>query len=95
VEFSLRTGPVTLLSITYLGSGRFKMVAASGISVPGDIPQTGNTNTRVRFPMPVTEFLRRWCEAGPTHHFALGTGDLTPELRKLARIMDIDLEVIE
>lgn len=94
VEFSLRTGPVTLLSITYLGNGRFKMVAASGISVPGDIPQTGNTNTRVQFPMPVTEFLRRWCEAGPTHHFALGTGDLTPELRKLARIMDIDLEVI-
>ena len=95
VEFSLKAGEITMLSMNYLPNGRFKLVAATGISHDGAIPQTGNTNTRVSFNMPVTEFLRRWCEAGPTHHLALGIGNLIPEIRCFARIMDMELEVIE
>ncbi len=96
VEFSLKNGPVTLLSMNFQPNGRFKLVAAAGVSVPGEIPHTGNTNTRVTFPgSEITDFLRRWCEAGPTHHFALGTGNLLPEIRAFARIMDLDLEVVE
>ncbi len=95
VEFSIRAGDVTLLSLNAKPDGRFKLVAAAGESVRGDIPRTGNTNTRVRFKMPVTEFIRRWCEAGPTHHLALGVGDRLAEIRRFARIMDIELEVIE
>lgn len=93
VEFSLKAGEITMLSMNYLPNGRFKLVAATGISHDGAIPQTGNTNTRVSFNMPVTEFLRRWCEAGPTHHLALGIGNLIPEIRCFARIMDMELEV--
>ncbi len=95
VEFSLKAGHVTMLSITYLPGGKFKLVAAAGTSIAGAIPQTGNTNTRVSFNMPVTEFLRRWCEAGPTHHLALGCGNHLKEIRYLARILDVELEVIE
>ena len=95
VEFSLKAGPVTLLSINYQHNGRFKLVAAAGTSVKGEIPQTGNTNTRVTFDMPVTRFISRWCEAAPTHHLALGTGNHIEEIRRFARIMDVDLEVIE
>lgn len=94
VEFSLKAGDVTMLSMNYLPNGRFKLVAAVGTSIRGAIPQTGNTNTRVSFGMPVTDFLQRWCEAGPTHHFALGVGNRIAEIRNFARIMDIDLEVI-
>ena len=96
VEFSLKSGPITMLSINFQPNGRFKLVAATGLSVAGAIPQTGNTNTRVTFPgKAVSDFLVRWSEAGPTHHFALGVGNLLPEIRAFARIMDMDLEIVE
>ncbi|MBQ7387562.1 MAG: L-fucose/L-arabinose isomerase family protein [Clostridia bacterium] len=91
VEFSLKSGPMTLLSISVDRSGEFRMIAAVGESLQGDIPQTGNTNTRVTFGCPVNEFLARWCEAGPTHHLALGTGNHLGTLRKFARISGIKL----
>ncbi len=94
VEFSLQAGPVTLLSISSTRDGRFKMVAAEGVSLPGDIPQTGNTNTKVTFGCPVNEFLSRWCEAGPTHHLALGIGHRISCIEKFARLSGIALTVV-
>ena len=94
VEFSLKSGPITMLSMNVLPTGRFKLVAASGNSIRGAIPQTGNTNTRVVFDLPITEFLRKWCEAGPTHHVALGVGNLLPEIRAFAQSMDLELDII-
>jgi L-arabinose isomerase len=91
VEFSLKAGPITLLSINVDRNGKFKMVAAEGTSLVGNIPQTGNTNTRVSFGGPVCEFLSRWCEAGPTHHLALGTGHRMSILRKFAKCSGIEL----
>lgn len=91
VEFSLKSGPVTLLSINVDRNGKFRMVAAEGVSIAGDIPQTGNTNTRVSFGCPIGEFLARWCQAGPTHHVALGVGHHISTLRKFARISGIEL----
>ena len=91
VEFSLRSGPVTLLSINVDRNGKFRMIAAEGESLPGDIPQTGNTNTRVSFGCDVCQFLSRWCEAGPTHHLALGVGHHMNELRKFSRLSGIEL----
>ncbi|MBQ9116640.1 MAG: arabinose isomerase, partial [Clostridia bacterium] len=95
VEFSLKAGPVTLLSINVDRNGNFRMIAAEGVSIPGDIPQTGNTHTRVSFGCPVCEFLTRWCEAGPTHHLALGVGHHMETLRKLARISGITLTEVK
>ena len=95
VEFSLKTGPVTLLSINYQPNGRFKLVAARGESLPGAIPQTGNTNTRVAFDgMPVTQFISQWCQAGPTHHLALGVGDHLAEIQALATMLNVDVQII-
>ena len=91
VEFSLKAGPITLLSIGVDRNGKFRMVVAEGTSIAGEIPQTGNTNTRVSFGMPVCEFLSAWCEAGPTHHLALGTGHHLGALRKFAKIAKMEL----
>lgn len=91
VEFSLKSGPITLLSISLDRNGKFKMIAAEGTSIAGEIPQTGNTNTRINFGCPIGEFLSRWCEAGPTHHLALGIGHHLNTLRKLSKIMGIEL----
>ena len=91
VEFSLKAGPITLLSINVDCCGRFRLIAAEGTSLKGDIPQTGNTNTRVSFGTDVCGFLSRWCEAGPTHHLALGVGHHMSTIKKFARISGIEL----
>jgi len=89
VEFKLKTGPISLLSCSVCGDGALKLISAAGESVPGAIPQTGNTNTKCRFAVPVTQFVERWCEAGPTHHLALGVGDRSRELELYCRMAGI------
>ena len=91
VEFSLKSGPITLLSINVDRCGKFRLIAAEGEAIHGAIPQTGNTNTRVSFHCPIGEFLSRWCEAGPTHHLALGVGHHMETLRKFAKICNVEL----
>ena len=95
VEFNIKAGPVTLLSTSSDRNGNMKFVLAKAESMKGAIPQTGNTNTRCRFDMPVTDFLERWCAAGPTHHLALGSGDNTEAIKLFAKISHINLEEIK
>jgi L-arabinose isomerase len=94
VEFQIRNGPVTILGVTQTGDGRLKFVVAEGESLPGPIPATGNTNTRVRFRPDVRTFLERWCLAGPTHHFALGVGHRAATLERVAQVLGIECEVV-
>ncbi|MCR2804861.1 L-fucose/L-arabinose isomerase family protein [Paenibacillus soyae] len=94
VEFSIKTGPVTLLGISQTADGRYKMIATEGESIPGEIPQTGNTNTRCSFNRSVAEFIESWCSAGPTHHFALGVGHVNDKIKNVAKIMGIELEIV-
>jgi L-arabinose isomerase len=94
VEFSIRTGPITLLSIGVKADGHFKFVIAEGESVAGPIPPTGNTNTHGRFKPDVRTFLRRWVAEGPTHHFALGVERRARELSKIAEVLGIDSVVV-
>jgi L-arabinose isomerase len=94
VEFKLKTGPVTLLSCSVGKGGRMKLVASVGESVAGDIPQTGNTNTKCRFPIPVTDWIEKWSAAGPTHHLALGIGNRLEEIKLFAQMADIELIVV-
>ncbi|NWG13834.1 MAG: L-fucose/L-arabinose isomerase family protein [Acidobacteria bacterium] len=94
VEFKVKNGPITILGLTLDSNGRFKFVAAEGESVPGPIPATGNTNTRCRFKPDMPTFVERWSAAGPTHHFALGTGRQLRRIRNLASLLNVDLEVI-
>ncbi len=95
VEFNIKSGPISLLSTSVDGDGRMKMILAKGESLPGDIPQTGNTNTRCKFNCSVEDFVERWCKCGPTHHLALGTGDVTEEIKLYCKISGINLEVAD
>lgn len=95
VEFKVRTGPITILGMTQTADGRLKLLAAEGESLPGETLQIGNTNSRLRFKIDPAAFMSRWCEAGPTHHCALGVGHQLPRIRKLARLMNLELVVIE
>ena len=94
MEFNIKTGPITMLSIGLDEKGHFKFIIAEGESMPGPIPPTGNTNTHGKFPPDVRTFLKKWCLAGPTHHFALGIGHHAETLVKIARSFNIDATVI-
>jgi L-arabinose isomerase len=94
VEFRIREGPITMLSIGVKADGKFKFVIAEGESVRGLIPATGNTNTRGFFQPDVRTFLKRWVREGPTHHFALGCGHRAETLRRIAAALDIECAVI-
>lgn len=95
VEFNIKAGPVSLLSTSVTRSGDMKFVYANATSIAGDIPQTGNTNTRCAFSMSATEFIKKWCGSGPTHHLALGTGDNRRAIELFAKIMGIEFTNIE
>lgn len=95
VEFKVKTGPVTILGMTQTVSGRLKLIAAEGESLPGDTLAIGNTNSRLRFSLDPATFMNRWCEQGPTHHCALGIGHQLERIEKLGRLMDLELVVID
>ena len=90
VEFRIKDGPITMLSIGLNAAGKFHFVLAEGQSMHGPIPATGNTNTRGFFLPDVRTFLKRWVAAGPTHHFALGVGHHARALGRIADILGID-----
>lgn len=94
VEFKVKNGPITICGLTLDERNRFKFVVAEGESVPGPIPATGNTNTRCRFKPDMPTFIERWSEAGPTHHFALGTGKRITVLKKVASLFGMRLDVV-
>jgi L-arabinose isomerase len=89
VEFKIRQGPITMLSIGLTAQGKFKFVIAEGQSVQGPIPATGNTNTRGFFKPDVRTFLKRWVAEGPTHHFALGVGHRAKTIQKIGEALGV------
>jgi L-arabinose isomerase len=94
VEFKIKEGPITMLSIGLTAQGKFKFVIAEGQSVRGPIPPTGNTNTRGFFKPDVRTFLTDWVSHGPTHHFALGIGHRAKTVKRAADVLDIESVIV-
>ncbi len=94
VEFKVKTGPITILGMTQTADGRLKLLAAQGESIPGATMQIGNTNSRLKFSLDPASFMNAWAEQGPTHHVALGVGHQLAKIKKLARLLDLELVVI-
>tara|TARA_Y100001972_G_scaffold128454_1_gene189211 strand:- start:1988 stop:3418 length:1431 start_codon:yes stop_codon:yes gene_type:complete len=95
VEFKIKEGPITMLSINSTYEGKFKFIIAEGQSVAGPIPPTGNTNTRGFFGPDIRTFLTRWISEGPTHHFALGIGHHAESIQKIAEYLNLDSVIID
>ena len=94
VEFNIKTGPITRLSIGLTASGQFKFIVAEGESMAGPIPPTGNTNTHAKFPLEIRTFLKKWALEGPTHHFALGIGHHAATVKKIADSFGIECVIV-
>jgi len=94
VEFRIKEGPITMLSIGVRADGKFKMIIAEGESMRHPIPATGNTNTHGLFKPDVRTFLKNWAKEGPTHHFALGIGAHSGTIVKIAEALNIESVVV-
>ncbi len=94
VEFNIRKGSITMLSIGVTTNGKMKFIIAEGESMAGPIPPTGNTNTHGSFGPDVRLFLKRWVAEGPTHHFALGIGHQAETIRSIANCLNIESVII-
>ncbi|NIN35515.1 MAG: arabinose isomerase [Gammaproteobacteria bacterium] len=94
VEFKIKEGPITILSVGVTVDGKFKFILGEGESVRGPIPPTGNTNTRGFFKPDVRSFLKRWVAEGPTHHFALGVGHHACTIQRIAEILNLESVIV-
>ena len=94
VEFRIKAGGITILSIGVAQGGRFKFVIAEGRSVRGPIPPTGNTNTRGFFRPDVRTVLKRWVAEGPTHHSAIGVGNEAGVFREVGEILGLETAIV-
>jgi len=91
VEMSVKHGPVTLLSVVEDARCGFKLVAAQGESVPGEVLQIGNTNSHYTFPIGARGFVEAWNTQGPAHHCAVGVGHQASRLQKFAALLGIPI----
>jgi len=95
VEFDVAHGPVTTFGIAQQRDGGFRFVAAHGHVVPGPLLEIGNTTSRVDFGCDPGEWTDAWSATGISHHWALGTGHLIPELRAAAELLGIELTEVK
>ncbi|MCR4901813.1 MAG: arabinose isomerase [Butyrivibrio sp.] len=93
-QFYPPVGDVTYLGITQDKDGHFKFVVAEGENVEGPIFTFGDTNMRTKFSIGAREFCNQWSEAGPTHHMAAAVGRHIDTILKVAKIMDVPVDII-
>ncbi|MHC4083720.1 MAG: L-arabinose isomerase family protein [Planctomycetota bacterium] len=89
IDFEVVKGTATLLNLSQFDAGNtFKLVYSVGEIVPGEILNIGNPNCRIKIDQPIHEFFDKWCQQGPAHHIALGTGDHSKAIETFAEAMN-------
>ncbi|HHW48756.1 MAG TPA: arabinose isomerase [Clostridiaceae bacterium] len=94
VEYSIRHGDITMVSLATDANNKFKFVVAEGQSVEGNVPEIGNTLTRGYFGKNVSKFIEDWTKAGPPHHASLCVGHVGSVIQKLGKALKVDVEIV-
>lgn len=93
IQMTVKHGRVTFLSVVE-GKEDVFLLVAEGESVPGLTLQTGNTNSRYKFPIGVKEFVDSWSRQGPSHHCAIGVGHVAGKIKKMGQILGVRVNKI-
>ncbi|MCK5469561.1 MAG: arabinose isomerase, partial [Cyclobacteriaceae bacterium] len=88
IQMTVKHGPVTLLSVVE-GKDDVFLLVAEGESVPGEILQIGNTNSRYRFSIGAKTFIDNWSKQGPAHHCAIGVGHVADKIDKFGKLLNM------
>ena len=94
VEMSVKSGPVTILSVVEHYGGKLIFLVTECESVPGPILEIGNTNSRYKFKMGARKFVNNWNNFGPAHHCAVGIGHIASKLQKLGDLLGIEVVIL-
>jgi len=89
VEMSVKSGPVTLLSVAESKQHGFLLLVAEGQAVRGPRLEIGNTNSRYRFSTGARAFMHAWNSHAPAHHCAVGVGHVASVLEKIGALLGI------
>lgn len=87
-NFALRPGPVTVARVGW-SAGRHRLVIAGGEGLPGANRYKGNS-LDVRLDGDAERSARTLVECGVEHHTVLAWGDLRPQLRRAAALLDVE-----
>ena len=88
-EFPLKPGRITLCRITQ-GEGRLRMMLAGGEMVRAPLAFSGTSGV-ARLDVPADAYRARLLEQGLEHHSSLAYGEFRPVLRRVAKILGLDL----
>jgi L-arabinose isomerase len=91
VEMSVKTGPVTLLSVVQTSTGALKLLVAEGETRAGPILEIGNTNSRYAFPLGARKFIESWNSHAPAHHCSVGVGHVSEKLKKFGALLGLEV----
>lgn len=91
IEMSVKNGDVTLLSVVEGENGKLMFLVAEAESLPGPILEIGNTNSRYKFPIGARGFVNKWNSYGPAHHCAVGIGHIASKIKKLGKILGMEV----
>jgi len=91
VEMAVKHGDITCLSVLENEKGELVLLVAEGQSVPGPILQIGNTNSRYKFSTGAKRFINEWNRHGPAHHCAVGVGHIASKIKKLGKLLNMDV----
>jgi L-arabinose isomerase len=83
-------GPITMLSITSVRDGRWRLVTSRAEVLTREAVPLGAPNYFISTGCPIPEFMEKWAESGAAHHLAMAYGDWTNQLKAFARIMDVE-----
>lgn len=88
-EFPLKPGRITLCRITQ-GEGRLRMMLAGGEMVRAPLAFSGTSGV-ARLDIPADAYRARLLEQGLEHHSSLAYGEYRPVLRRVAKVLGLDL----
>jgi L-arabinose isomerase len=94
-EYAYAPGDVTILSLTPLRDGKWRLIAAEGRSLPMKPRPLSAPQMLFRHSSgSLQEYCDQWCSAGASHHMAVAYGKLGNMVKRVGELLGIEVIVV-